>query len=175
MDPAWQARAAAVRLAIFDVDGVLTDGTLWFGDAGEQMKGFHVRDGHGLRMLQDSGVALALLTGRRSVCVERRAAELGIAHVLQGVEHKAEGFARLLSATGLEAPQTAYMGDDVVDLPVMIRCGLAATVPEAPQVVRDRAHYVTRAGGGRGAVRELCERIMEAQGTLDARLARYLS
>jgi len=168
------ARAREVRLAIFDVDGIMTDGTLYVTDSGEEMKGFHVRDGHGLKMLQGSGVVLAILSGRRARCVEHRARDLGIDHVLQGVARKQEGFEALLRAVGVDPQQASYMGDDVIDLPVLRRCGLAATVPEAPALVRSHCHLVTSAGGGRGAVRELCERIMQAQGTLDAQLARHL-
>ena len=167
-------KAKAVRLAIFDVDGVLTDGGLHYSDSGEETKVFHVRDGHGMRMLQESGVTLAIITGRTSRCVERRAADLRIEHVFQGVHDKVEVFQGLTLDLGLEPIACAYMGDDWIDLPVLVRCGLALTVPEAPAVVRERVHYVTRAGGGRGAVREACELIMQAQGTYDARLAPFL-
>jgi 3-deoxy-D-manno-octulosonate 8-phosphate phosphatase (KDO 8-P phosphatase) len=134
MGPGIEAKARAVRLAIFDVDGIMTDGTLWITDSGEEFKGFNTRDGHGLKMLQESGITLAILSGRRSRCVENRARDLGIAHVLQGISRKQEGFDLLLRAVGVEASQTAYMGDDLVDLPVLRRCGLSATVPEAPYV-----------------------------------------
>ena len=167
-------KAKAVRLAIFDVDGVLTDGGLHYSDSGEETKVFHVRDGHGMRMLQESGVTLAIITGRTSRCVERRAADLRIEHVFQGVHDKVEVFQGLTFDLGLEPIACAYMGDDWIDLPVLVRCGLALTVPEAPAVVRERVHYVTRAGGGRGAVREACELIMQAQGTFDPRLAPFL-
>ena len=167
-------QAKAVRLAIFDVDGILTDGGLVYNGSGEETKVFDVRDGLGMRMLQESGVALAIITSRRSRCVEQRAADLKIEHVFQGVGEKVEVFQSLVSDLGLDPIACAYMGDDWVDLPVMLRCGLALTVPEAPAVVRERAHYVTRAGGGRGAVREACELIMQAQGTFDARLASFL-
>jgi 3-deoxy-D-manno-octulosonate 8-phosphate phosphatase (KDO 8-P phosphatase) len=167
-------QAKAVRLAIFDVDGVLTDGGLHYSDSGEETKVFDVRDGLGMRMLQESGVSLAIITSRTSRCVERRAADLKIEHVFQGVHDKVEAFKGLAFDLGLEPIACAYMGDDWVDLPLLIRCGLALTVPEAPAVVRERVHYVTRAGGGRGAVREACELIMQAQGTFDARLAPFL-
>ncbi len=167
-------KARRVRLAAFDVDGVLTDGTLYLTDGGEEIKAFNSQDGHGLKMLRESGVELAIITGRSSRSVQLRAKNLGIELLYQGVEDKARAFAELLAARGLDAAATAYMGDDVVDLPVLTRCGLALAVPEAPLLVRQHAHYVTRAGGGRGAVREACELIMHAQGTLDARLRAYL-
>lgn len=167
-------KAKAIRLAIFDVDGVLTDGGLHYSDSGEETKIFDVRDGHGMKMLQASGVALAIITSRSSRCVARRAENLGIDHVFQGVEEKVDAFQALAADLRLDPLACAYMGDDWVDLPVLIRCGLALSVPEAPAAVRERVHYVTRAGGGRGAVREACELIMQAQGTFDARLAAFL-
>ena len=167
-------KAKAVRLAIFDVDGVLTDGSLHYTANGEETKVFDVRDGLGLRMLQESGVRLAIITSRSSGAVERRAADLRIEHVFQGVHDKVEVFQGLVFDLGLEPIACAYMGDDWVDLPVLVRCGLALSVPEAPAAVRSRVHYVTRAGGGRGAVREACELIMQAQGTFDARLGAFL-
>ena len=167
-------KAKAIRLAIFDVDGVLTDGGLHYSDSGEETKIFDVRDGHGMKMLQSSGVALAIITSRSSRCVARRAENLGIDHVFQGVEDKVTAFQALAADLELDPLACAYMGDDWIDLPVLIRCGLALSVPEAPAVVRERVDYVTRAGGGRGAVREACELIMQAQGTFDARLAAFL-
>ena len=169
------SRARAVRLVVFDVDGVLTDGSLYFHDNGSETKVFDVRDGHGLKMLQASGVALAIITSRRSTCVARRAENLGIELLFQGIERKLSTFQELAASLGLEARHCAYMGDDWVDLPVLTRCGLALSVPEAPASVRSRVHYVTQAGGGRGAVREACELIMQAQGTFDSRLAPYLT
>jgi 3-deoxy-D-manno-octulosonate 8-phosphate phosphatase (KDO 8-P phosphatase) len=167
-------RARAIRLAIFDVDGVLTDGGLHYHDSGEETKVFDVRDGHGMKMLEASGVKLAIITSRRSNCVARRAENLGIDLLFQGVEKKLEAFQSLIGRLGIEPLACAYMGDDWVDLPVLARCGLALSVPEAPAEVRSRVHYVTRAGGGRGAVREACELIMQAQGTFEARLAAFL-
>ncbi len=167
-------RARKVKLAAFDVDGVMTDGALYLNDNGEEIKAFYSLDGHGMKMLRESGVELAIITGRTSRIVELRAKNLGIELVYQGVEDKARAFAELLVARKLDAAATAYMGDDVVDLPVLTRCGLALSVPEAPLIVRQHAHYVSRASGGRGAVREVCELIMHAQGTLDARLQMYL-
>jgi 3-deoxy-D-manno-octulosonate 8-phosphate phosphatase (KDO 8-P phosphatase) len=168
------AKARQVRLAIFDVDGVLTDGTLFLTDGGEEIKAFNSLDGHGMKMLRESGVDLAIITGRTSRSVELRAKNLGIELLFQGAADKALAFAALLKSRAVEAPAIAYMGDDVVDLPVMRRCGFAISVPDAPLLVRQHAHYVTRARGGRGAAREACELIMQAQGTLEPALAAYL-
>ena len=165
-------RALNIRVAAFDVDGVLTDGTLYFTDAGGEMKAFDALDGHGMKMLGQSGVALAIISSRTSSCVENRARNLGIELVFQGVADKLAAFSELLGRCGVAATACAYAGDDVVDLPVMRRCGLAIAVPGAPAAVRREAHYVTRARGGRGAAREACELILHAQGSLAARLAR---
>lgn len=166
-------RACAVKVLIFDVDGVLTDGGLFFGDDGQEYKAFNSRDGHGIKMLQDSGVETAILTGRSSQVVLHRARNLGITRIIQGAHDKLAAYEALLAETGLRPEQTAYLGDDLVDLPVLRRCGLACTVPDAPPEVLARVHYVTTAQAGRGAAREVCELIMRAQGTWDAQLARY--
>lgn len=168
-------RARRVRLMIFDVDGVLTDGRLWYGPEGEALKAFHTLDGHGIKMLAQSGVAPAILSGRRSQAVAQRAAELGIGHVLQGIEDKRSAYAALLAQLGVRAEETGYVGDDVVDLPVLLRCGFACAPREAPQAVRQRVHYVCESPAGAGAVREICELLMRAQGSLEAALARYLA
>lgn len=167
--------ARRVKLMVFDVDGVLTDGTLWYGPSGEALKAFHVSDGHGIRMLIESGVRVALLTGRKSAAVATRAAELGIENVMQGVDDKRRLFDELLATLALRAEQAGYMGDDVVDLPVLSRCGFACAPREAAELVRSRVHYVTTASGGRGAVREVCDLIMQAQKTLETVLRSYLS
>jgi 3-deoxy-D-manno-octulosonate 8-phosphate phosphatase (KDO 8-P phosphatase) len=167
-------RARQIRLAGFDVDGVLTDGRLYYTDSGEELKAFHVQDGHGIKMLQESGVAIAIITSRTSQLLAHRARNLGITHLYQGVEDKRVAMESLLAQLGLGWQAASYMGDDVLDLPLLRRCGFAASVPEAPALVRQHAHYVTRVGGGRGAVREFTELVMHAQGTLDAAMARYL-
>ncbi len=156
-------RARNIRLAAFDVDGVLTDAALYYADSGEEQKRFSVHDGHGMRMLQDDGLALAIITSRRSGCVEARARNLGIEFLYQGVADKLAAFRELLGRCGVEETACAYVGDDLVDLPVMKRCGLAVSVPGAPASVRREAHYVTRARGGEGAVRELSEIILYAR------------
>lgn len=169
------SQAKAIRLIAFDVDGIMTDGGLYLSDTGDEFKRFNSLDGHGLKMLRASGVELAIITGRTSRCVELRARNLGITHLHQGVEDKLSAMQALLEELKIPASAAAYMGDDVVDLPVMRRVALSLTVPEAPQIVRDHAHYVSRRGGGCGAVREVCELIMSAQGTLGAQLASYLA
>ena len=168
------SRAKLIRLMAFDVDGVMTDGGLYLSDSGEEFKRFNSLDGHGIKMLRASGVEVAIITGRTSRCVELRAQNLGIQHVYQGVERKLEAMVDLLDKLKLSRDAAAYMGDDVVDLCVMRHVGLAISVPESPQLVREHSDYVTQRSGGHGAVREACELIMSAQGTLDAQLAPYL-
>jgi 3-deoxy-D-manno-octulosonate 8-phosphate phosphatase (KDO 8-P phosphatase) len=168
-------RAKRVRLMLFDVDGVLTDGRLWFGPQGEALKAFSALDGHGLKMLQQSGVAVALLSGRQSAAVAARAAELGVAEVLQGIEDKRAAFEALAARRALSAAETGYMGDEVVDLPVLRRCGFACAPREAHELVRAHAHYIAAAPAGAGAAREVCEFVMRARGTLETALARYLA
>lgn len=167
-------RALKTKLMIFDVDGVLTDGRIYMNEAGEEMRSFNVLDGQGLRMLRASGVQLAAVSTRVSKAVEVRAAATGIEHVFQGVEDKLEVFNHLLEKLGMERDHVGYMGDDIVDIPVMRRCGLSIAVPDSPSLIRETAHYVTTTRGGRGAVREACEFIMQIQGTYDRQLARYL-
>lgn len=174
-DAATLERARRVRLAVFDVDGILTDGRLYYTDSGEEIKAFHVQDGHGIKMLSDSGVAVAIITSRTSRVVANRARDLGIELLYQGVANKLDAMQDLLKRLNMDVQRASYMGDDVIDLPVLRRCGLAVSVPEAPVLVRKHAHYVTQAHGGRGAVREFAEFVMHAQGTLDARLAEYLA
>jgi 3-deoxy-D-manno-octulosonate 8-phosphate phosphatase (KDO 8-P phosphatase) len=170
-----QERARGVRLMIFDVDGVLTDGTLLYGPNGEELKAFSAHDGHGIKMLAATGVDCALLSGRRSAAVAARAAELGIETVFQGVEDKLEVFQQLAARQRLTVQQTGYMGDELVDLPVLMRCGFACAPREAPEAVRARVHYVAEAAAGRGAVREVCELLMRAQHTFEQALGKYLS
>ena len=168
-------RAGRVRVMIFDVDGVLTDGRLWYGPQGEAFKAFSVLDGHGMKMLMQSGVEVALLSGRSSPAVSARAAELGIRHALQGIEDKGAAFAGLLAGLGLDARQAGFMGDELVDLPVLRRCAFACAPGGAHELVLRHAHYVPAAAAGAGAAREVCEYVMRAQGTLDAALATWLA
>ncbi|HLF38501.1 MAG TPA: HAD-IIIA family hydrolase [Burkholderiales bacterium] len=166
-------RARRIRVAIFDVDGVLTDGALYYTDTGGELKAFSVHDGHGMRMLRESGVALAIISSRSSRSLEARARNLGIELLFQGAADKLAAFGELLGRCDIGAEACACVGDDLVDVPVMKRCGLAVAVPDAPALVRRRAQYVTRARGGHGAAREFCEIILHAQGSLAARLADY--
>jgi 3-deoxy-D-manno-octulosonate 8-phosphate phosphatase (KDO 8-P phosphatase) len=167
-------RARRVRLVIFDVDGVLTDGRLWYGPGGEELKAFHAFDGHGVKLLRMAGLKTALLSGRESAAVAERGRELGIEHVLQGIDDKRGAFVALLRRLRMKHAAAAYMGDDVVDLPVLQRCGFACAPREAPEDVRRRVHYVASAAAGHGAAREVCEFILEAQGKLGRVLRRFL-
>jgi 3-deoxy-D-manno-octulosonate 8-phosphate phosphatase (KDO 8-P phosphatase) len=156
-------KARGVRLMIFDVDGVLTDGTLWYGPRGEELKAFSAHDGHGIKLLAAAGVKIALLSGRRSKAVAFRARELGIQQVYQGIEDKLSVFEKIIRKNRLSADAAGFMGDELVDLPVLERAGFACAPGEAPRAVRSRVHYVTRAPAGRGAVRELCDLMLAAR------------
>ncbi len=169
-----ERRAARVRLVIFDVDGVLTDGGLLFDAKGRELKMFSARDGHGIKMLQASGVGVAVLSGRRSEAVRRRMKGLGVRHVQQGLKTKLPAYEALREALRLAPEEIAYAGDDVIDVPVMRRVGLAIAVQDAHPLVKEQAHLVTALPGGRGAGREACEFIMAAQGTLQEALEAYL-
>jgi 3-deoxy-D-manno-octulosonate 8-phosphate phosphatase (KDO 8-P phosphatase) len=168
-----QERAARVRLMILDVDGVLTDGRLYYGPHGEALKAFDVRDGHGIKLLREGGVDVALLTARSSEIVAARARELGVQRVLQGQSDKAAGFARLSAEAAVPADRCGYIGDDWPDLAVLAQVAFAATVADAAPEVRASVHWVAAADGGRGAVRELAEFVLRAQGRFDALLARH--
>lgn len=169
------ARAHRIRLAIFDVDGVLTDGTIYFSERGEEMKAFNVLDGLGLKMLSASGIVTALLSGRKSKVVALRAKEMGISHLIQGADDKLDTYRHLLRKLDLAEEETSFMGDDLPDLPVLRRCGLAFSVPNAPEVVRSHVHHVTHTSGGQGAAREACEFLLRARGTLENQLRDYLA
>ena len=165
MDDKVTQRARRVRLAIFDVDGVMTDGSLWFGPRGEALKVFNILDGHGIKLLQKAGIDTAIISGRKSAHVAKRARELSIAHVIQGTgDEKAPAFEGLLAEVGVREEACSFMGDDIQDLPVMTRCGFAVAVANAVDEVKAKAHYVTRAHGGRGAIREFCDLVLRAQG-----------
>lgn len=167
-------KAAAVRLVIFDVDGVLTDGSLFLGDDGQEYKAFNSRDGHGMKMLQASGVDIGIITGRTSQVVKFRMDSLGIKHVYQGQQDKLPAFEELIQALELSSEQVAYVGDDVVDLPILIRVGLAIGVQDAHPLVKQHCHWITPNPGGCAAARDVCELIMQAQGTLENQLNHYL-
>ncbi len=167
-------RAQKIRLVIFDVDGVLTDGRLILDDRGTEYKAFHSRDGHGMKMLQETGVRIGIITGRSSEVVTHRMASLGIEHVYQGQKDKLVAYADLKTKLALHAEQIAYVGDDVVDLPVMRQVGLAIAVADAHTWVKKHAHWQTSQPGGHGAARDACELIMEAQHKLASKLNEYL-
>ncbi|MDO4226660.1 HAD family hydrolase [Neisseria sp.] len=174
LTPELQARAAAVKLLIMDVDGVLTDGRIFIRDNGEEIKSFHTLDGHGLKMLQATGVQTAIITGRDAPSVGVRVRQLGIGHYYKGIHDKRAAYVQLRAEAGVEEHECAFIGDDVVDLPVMVRCGLPVAVPEAHWFTLQHAAYVTQKSAGNGAVRELCDLIMQAQGTLEAALQEYV-
>ena len=167
-------KLSTIQLLILDVDGVLTDGSLFMGDDGQEYKAFNSKDGHGLRMLQESGIKVAIITGRSSQVVDKRAKDLGIELIYQGRREKGPAFDELLNDTQLLPEHIAYVGDDVVDLPVMVRCGLAISVQDAHSYVKQHSHWVCNNGGGRGAVREVCELILEANNILDETLTNHL-
>lgn len=175
-DPLLVERASRVRALVLDVDGVLTDGRLYFDSQGNEMKAFSSRDGLGMRTLQSQGIPVALITGRQSEIVARRAANLRIEHVYQGRTDKVNALNELLAATGFDRQEVCYAGDDWLDIPVLDRVGLAVTVADADAVVKQHAHWITSRPGGQGAVREICDLILAAQGldqqVLDAILGR---
>ncbi|MCV6638824.1 3-deoxy-manno-octulosonate-8-phosphatase KdsC [Candidatus Albibeggiatoa sp. nov. NOAA] len=167
------AKAASIRLVIFDVDGVLTDGGIFIGDNGEEYKSFFSRDGLGMVMLQKTGVKIGIITGRTSQVVLHRMQSLGIEHIFQGQSDKIPAFQQLCKDLDIDPEHVAYVGDDIVDLPVMRQVGLAISVGDAHPLVVKHSHWQTHSNGGRGAAREVCELIMEAQDTLSGQLARY--
>ena len=169
-----RARANRLKLMVFDVDGVLSDGSLFYTDEGIEMKAFNGFDGHGLRMLQKAGITLAIITGRKARCVEFRMQNLGIDLLYQGIENKLETLQNLLSQLGISADEAGFMGDDVIDLQAMDACGFSAAPADSHELAKHYARVISSKNGGRGAVREVCEFILDAQGKLDAALAPYL-
>ena len=174
MTASTSSRAREVRLLILDVDGVLTDGGLQFDNRGEEFKTFNSLDGHGIRMLLNGGIEVAVITGRKSKIVEHRMADLGVSHLYQGSRDKLTVFSTLLHTIGLTADQVAYVGDDLPDLPVLRQVGLAIAVQNAHPFVREHCHWVTDQSGGHGAVREVTDFILQTQGLLDAMQREYL-
>ncbi|HMT79423.1 MAG TPA: HAD hydrolase family protein [Azonexus sp.] len=170
-----KARAARIKLVAFDIDGVMTDGGLHYTDDGHELKTFNVQDGLGIVLLRRAGIEVAIITGRTSNVVSCRAKDLRIEHVFHGVGDKGAVSAQLLEKLGLDWSELAFMGDDLIDLPAMARCGLAIAPANARPIVKERAHAVTEASGGKGAVREAIEFILAAQGKLDAAFAPYLT
>jgi len=167
-------RARRIKLAVFDVDGVLTDGTLWYAADRRELKAFHVHDGLGFKRLLANGIEVAIITARVSHVVTERMAELGVAHVYQDQRDKRSCLLQLLEALKLTADQTAYTGDDLPDLAPMRMAGLAVAVANAQPAVLEHAHWRTRRAGGHGAAREVCDLLLEAQGRTAGDLARFL-
>ena len=167
-------KAAQVRIMIFDVDGVLTDGKMQYSAEGEALKSFYVHDGLGIQLLHKMGIATAIISARQTPIVTKRAADLGILHVYQGNHNKRAAFTQLLTDAGVTAEACGFIGDDVVDLPLFAKVGFAVSVPNGHPEVISRADYVTKASGGVGAVREICDLILRAQNKYDAALASYL-
>ena len=169
------AGAADLRLLVIDVDGVLTDGTLYYGPDGEVLKAFHVRDGLGVKLLQRAGIPTAVITAKDGAPLERRLADIGVEHVWMGCEDKSGALDSLLERLGLDVASIGYVGDDLTDLPVLRRVGVPITVADAHSRVRAECAWVTQARGGRGAVREVCEGVLAAKGLLDAVVDDYLA
>ena len=167
-------RATRIRLMAFDIDGVMTDGGLYYTDEGHELKRFNVQDGFALKLAQRAGIELAIITGRSSGVVAARADDLGIKHVFQGVSDKRATLDQLLGQLNIHWPEAAFMGDDLIDLPAMQRCGLAITPANGHALVRERAHAITDARGGDGAVREAIEFVLKAQGRFDALIAPWV-
>ena len=167
-------KTKAIKLLVLDVDGVLSDGKLYFSNSGDELKAFSTLDGQGIKMLQRSGVEVAIITGRQSELVARRAQNLGITQLVQGREDKLAALDEMRATTGLDYPQIAYLGDDLPDLAAIRKVGLGMTVANGHRFVAEHADWQTRAAGGSGAVREACELIMQGQGTLKGAWEQYL-
>ena len=168
-------RLSGIRLLLLDVDGVMTDGRIIFDDRGGETKAFDVKDGHGIKLLQRAGIRVGIITGRQSPVVDRRAVELGIELVYQGAKEKLVPFREILHKTGLDAAAVAYVGDDIVDLPILRRVGFAATVADGHEDVKPYVHYVTQHPGGHGAVREICDLLLKGAGRWESVTARYFA
>lgn len=167
-------RAKKIKVVIFDVDGVMTDGGLMLGDDELEYKTFHSHDGLGMKMLKRTGIKMAIVTGRTSNVVVKRAENVGIVNIYQGADDKLQAFNALLNDMQVTAEECAFIGDDIIDIAPIRRCGLGITVPHAMPLVKEYAHYITALPAGRGAVREVCELVMKAQGTYEEQLAVYL-
>ena len=170
-----QQRAARVKLLLMDCDGVLTDGRIWIFENGEEQKGFHTRDGLGIDLWHRAGLKSGIISGRVSSAVERRAQTLGMEFVRQGCEDKLGAFTEMLEQAGVSNADVAFVGDDLNDLPLMLRAGLGVAVADAAHETRAHAHYVTNAVGGYGAIREVIELILKAQGRWDALVESYVN
>jgi len=168
-------RAQPIKLLIVYIDGTMTNGVIYYGSAGTEMRAFHVQDGLGLKLLRQSGVEVAAISAKNSELVGRRLKDLQISHIYLGVEDKIPAYEKLKEILKLDDTQIAYMGDDLPDLPLLMRAGLAISVPDAPAIIQKHSHYITKRAAGQGAAREACELIMQAQNTLDAAIQPYLT
>lgn len=168
-----QGRASRIKLLLMDCDGVLTDGRIWLFENGEEQKGFHTRDGLGIELWHRAGLKSGIISGRKSGAVERRARGLGMSFVVQGVTEKVQAFTETVAQAGVTNEHVAFIGDDLNDIPLMLRSGLGIAVADAAVETRASAHYVTQLAGGYGAVREVIELILKAQGRWDALTAHY--
>ena len=173
MKKSFQSKLKKIKMLILDVDGVMTDGRIIMDDSGREIKHFDVRDGHGLKILQRYGIKVVLLTGRQSEVVKHRARDLGIKEIHQKVFNKKEVFAKILKKNKLAPEEVAFLGDDIIDIPVLKAVGFSAAVADALDVVKKSVDYITKHSGGRGAVRELCDLILQAQGKWPEIAARY--
>ncbi len=175
MDKELVEKISKIKLLILDVDGVLTDGSIIYSDKGGEIKAFDVRDGHGIKLLMRGGINVAIITARESRVVTTRARDLGITLLYQGKKDKLSCYMKILDKEGLQPSETAFVGDDLVDLPVLSRAGFSASVPGGVAEVIKSVDYVTEAAGGRGAVREICELILKSHGLWEGLIKRYLS
>ena len=169
-----EKRASRIRLIAFDVDGVLTDGKVTYSPSGEEIKSFNIRDGHGIKLAMRAGMKIAFITGRTSSVLKSRADELGVDYLFQGSVEKIKALDSILEDSGLDASQVAYLGDDLIDIPVVERVGLGCSVADGVEELRDRAHLITNTRGGEGAARELIEFILKAQGLWDEVVSKYV-
>lgn len=169
-----RTKAQRIKLMAFDVDGVLSEGSLFYTDEGIELKAFNCLDGLGLHLLRQSGIQIAIITGRKTRCVEARMQSLGIDLLFQGIKDKLATMNELLAQLGLQPEEAGFMGDDIIDLKVMAACGFAAAPADAQELAKHYADLISSKAGGRGAVREVCEFILDAQGKLDAALAPFL-
>ena len=168
-------KAKQIKLLVLDVDGVLTNGLIFYSADGAEMKGFHIHDGLGIKLLKKAGIQVAIISGKKSAAVEKRMQDLRIDHVYLGHENKLPAYEDLINRVQLDDHEIAYMGDDLPDLPLLQRAGLAITVPQAPDIIKQYTDIITTKKGGKGAVREVCELILTAQGRYQAIIQSYLT
>ena len=172
-DPAVSDKLKRIQLLLLDVDGVLTDGSIIFNDDGSELKLFNVKDGLGLKLAIEAGIAVGIVTGRKSEALRHRCRDLGIQHLFDAVEDKAQLLSRIVDRTGVAPQNTAFMGDDLPDLGLMRHVGLSIAVADAHELVRERSDWITTASGGYGAVREVCEALLKAKGIWDRLTDRF--